>query len=76
MAVSTSIRESVPSSARRAKAMNVLVKPPSSRFCRMPCSRANVAASVKQRLLNRAREQKEDFNLLLTKYGLERGSHR
>ena len=32
----------------------------------------NVAASVKQRLLNRAREQKEDFNLLLTKYGLER----
>jgi hypothetical protein len=33
---------------------------------------SNVAASVKQRLLNRAREQKEDFNLLLTKYGLER----
>ena len=32
----------------------------------------NVAASIKQRLLNRAREQKEDFNLLLTKYGLER----
>lgn len=32
----------------------------------------NVAASVKQRLLNRARERKEDFNLLLTKYGLER----
>jgi hypothetical protein len=25
---------------------------------------SNVAASVKQRLLNRAREQKEDFNLL------------
>jgi hypothetical protein len=33
---------------------------------------SNVAASIKQRLLNRAREQKEDFNLLLTKYGLER----
>jgi hypothetical protein len=33
---------------------------------------SNVAASVKQRLLNRARERKEDFNLLLTKYGLER----
>jgi len=32
----------------------------------------NVAASVKQRLLNRARERTEDFNLLLTKYGLER----
>lgn len=37
---------------------------------------ANVAASVKQRLLNRAREQKEDFNLLLTKYGLERTLYR
>ena len=32
----------------------------------------NVAASVKQRLLNRARANNEDFNLLLTKYGLER----
>jgi hypothetical protein len=32
----------------------------------------NVAASIKQRLLSRARERKEDFNLLLTKYGLER----
>ena len=32
----------------------------------------NIAASVKQRLLNRARERKEDFNLLLSKYGLER----
>ncbi|WP_162537439.1 nucleotidyl transferase AbiEii/AbiGii toxin family protein [Granulicella sp. WH15] len=33
---------------------------------------ANTAASVKQRLLNRAKAQKEDFNLLLTKYALER----
>ena len=33
---------------------------------------SNVAASVKPRLLNGARERKEDFNLLLTKYGLER----
>ena len=32
----------------------------------------NVAASVRQRLLNVARERKEDFGLLLTKYGLER----
>jgi hypothetical protein len=32
----------------------------------------NTAASAKQRLLNRARAQKEDFNLLLTKYALER----
>lgn len=32
----------------------------------------NIAASVRQRLLNLARERKEDFGLLLTKYGLER----
>ncbi len=32
----------------------------------------NVAASVRQRLLNLARERKEDFGLVLTKYGLER----
>lgn len=36
----------------------------------------NIAASVKQRLLNRARAQKEDFNLLLTKYALERVLYR
>jgi len=39
-------------------------------------SPTNVAASVKQRLLNRARTQKEDFNLLLTKYALERVLYR
>jgi hypothetical protein len=32
----------------------------------------NIAASVRQRLLNLARERKEDFGLLLTKYALER----
>jgi predicted nucleotidyltransferase component of viral defense system len=32
----------------------------------------NLAASVRQRLLNRAREKGEDFNLILTRYGLER----
>jgi hypothetical protein len=32
----------------------------------------NVAASIRQRLLNLARERKEDFGLVLTKYGLER----
>ena len=32
----------------------------------------NTAASVKQRLLNKARAKKEDFNLLLIKYALER----
>jgi hypothetical protein len=36
----------------------------------------NTAASVKQRLLNRARAQREDFNLLLTKYALERVLYR
>lgn len=39
-------------------------------------SPTNVAASVKQRLLNRARTQKEDFNPLLTKYALERVLYR
>jgi len=33
---------------------------------------ANMGASVRQRLLNLARERKEDFGLLLTKYGSER----
>jgi hypothetical protein len=37
---------------------------------------ANVAASIRQRLLNLARERKEDFGLLLMKYGLERVLYR
>jgi len=37
---------------------------------------ANMAASVRQRLLNVARERKEDFGLVLTKYGLERVLYR
>ena len=32
----------------------------------------NAAASVRQRLLNLARERNEDFGLVLTKYALER----
>jgi hypothetical protein len=36
----------------------------------------NVAASVRQRLLNLARARKEDFGLLLTKYALERVLYR
>ncbi len=36
----------------------------------------NTAASVKQRLLNRARAKKEDFNLLLIKFALERVLYR
>jgi len=36
----------------------------------------NVAASVRQRLLNLARERNEDFGLVLTKYALERMLYR
>ena len=32
----------------------------------------NLAASVRQRLLNLAQAQREDFNLVLTRYGIER----
>ncbi len=42
----------------------------------MTKSITNIAASVRQRLLNLARERKEDFGLLLTKYGLERVLYR
>jgi hypothetical protein len=38
----------------------------------MSKSVTNVAASVRQRLLNLARDRNEDFGLLLTKYALER----
>ena len=34
--------------------------------------RRNVAASVRARLLARARETRQDFNLVLTRYALER----
>jgi predicted nucleotidyltransferase component of viral defense system len=37
---------------------------------------ANLSASVRQRLLNLATERKEDFGLLLTRYGLERFLYR
>src|SRR5450755_4764170 len=37
---------------------------------------ANMAASVRQRLLNLSRTRKEDFGLVLTKYGLERALYR
>lgn len=36
----------------------------------------NVAASVRQRLQNLARERKEDFQLVLSRYALERLLHR
>ncbi len=38
--------------------------------------RRNVAASVRARLLNKARAEKLDFNLLLTRYALERMLYR
>lgn len=37
-----------------------------------PKPKKNVAASIRQRLLNLSRQRKEDFGLILTKYGLER----
>jgi hypothetical protein len=37
---------------------------------------ANRSASVRQRLLNLATERKEDFGLVLTRYGLERFLYR
>ena len=36
----------------------------------------DIAASIRQKLLNRARERKEDFQLLLTRYAIERLLHR
>ena len=33
---------------------------------------ANLAASVHQRLLNLSQERREDFNLILTRYAIER----
>lgn len=36
----------------------------------------DVAASVRQRLLNLARERGEDFGLVLTRYALERVMYR
>lgn len=39
-------------------------------------NRKNVAHSIFQRLLNRARNNKEDFNLLLSRYGMERCLYR
>ncbi len=35
-------------------------------------TRRNVAASVRARLLRRAYETKQDFNLVLTRYAIER----
>ena len=35
-------------------------------------NKANLAASVRSRLLNYAREKKQDFNLVLTRYAIER----
>jgi len=36
----------------------------------------NLAASVRQRLFNLAQERREDFGLVLTRYGLERFLYR
>ena len=39
-------------------------------------SARNISASVRDRLLNKARAEKLDFNLLLTRYALERMLYR
>ena len=39
-------------------------------------NKKNVAHSIFQRLLNRAKTNKEDFNLLLSRYGMERFLYR
>jgi hypothetical protein len=36
----------------------------------------NIAHSIFQRILNQAKERNEDFNLLLTRYGMERFLYR
>jgi hypothetical protein len=41
-----------------------------------PPRRINIAASVRQRLLDQARQRRIDFNLVLTLYGLERFLYR
>lgn len=41
-----------------------------------PAKRTNMAASVRQRLLDLSRERQIDFNLMLTRYGLERFLYR
>lgn len=42
----------------------------------MKKSSKNIVASVRQRLLNLSRQRSEDFNFILTKYGLERFLYR
>jgi len=42
----------------------------------MKKSPKNIAASVRQRLLNLSRQRSEDFNFVLTKYALERFLYR
>jgi len=39
-------------------------------------NKKNVAHSIFQRLLNRAKTNNEDFNLLLSRYGMERFLYR
>jgi len=41
-----------------------------------PARKVNIAASVRQRLLDQARQRRIDFNLMLTLYGLERFLYR
>ncbi|MDK9717168.1 MAG: nucleotidyl transferase AbiEii/AbiGii toxin family protein [Trichlorobacter sp.] len=42
----------------------------------MTAKQTNMAASVRQKLLNKAKAEQSDFNLILTRYGLERFLYR
>lgn len=42
----------------------------------MTAKQTNMAASVRQKLLNKAKAEQSDFNLMLTRYGLERFLYR
>src|ERR1700689_1436460 len=44
----------------------------SRRWCPMPREPRNMGASVRARLLDRARFERSDFQILLTRYALER----
>src|SRR3546814_11703706 len=46
--------------------------PTSKQWCPMPREPRNIGASVRARLLDRARAERSDFQILLTRYALER----
>ena len=57
--------------ARKARVWSVCALT-SKRWCPMPREPRNIGASVRARLLDRARAERSDFQILLTRYALER----